>query len=50
MYSITISIQVSRNAAKISVDEILKALESDWSFMEVRQEYWEQVQQEIENL
>jgi hypothetical protein len=50
MYSITISIQVSRNAAKISVDEILKALESDWSFMEVRQEYWQEVKQEIEKL
>jgi hypothetical protein len=54
MYSINIdefiSIHASKNAAKISVDEILKALESDWSFMEVRQEYWQEVKQEIEKL
>jgi hypothetical protein len=51
MYSINrdefISIHASKNAALIAVDEILKALESDWSFMKVRQEYWQEVKNEI---
>lgn len=36
--------------ALIAVDEILKAVESDWSFMEVRQEYWKEVKQEIKKI
>lgn len=38
----------AKQCALIAVDEILKALESDWSFMEIRQEYWQEVKQEIE--
>jgi hypothetical protein len=40
----------SKQCALIAVDEILQAVESDWSFMEVRQDYWKEVKQEIENL
>jgi hypothetical protein len=36
--------------ALISVDECIKAVESDWSFMEIRMEYWQKVKQEIEKL
>jgi|APGre2960657404_1045060.scaffolds.fasta_scaffold825086_1 hypothetical protein len=34
----------------IAVDECLGAVESDWSFMQKRIEFWQQVKQEIENL
>ena len=37
----------AKQCALIAVDEILKALESDWSFMEIRQEYWQEVKQEL---
>jgi hypothetical protein len=36
--------------ALISVDECIKAVESDWSFMEIRMEYWQKVKQEIEKI
>ncbi len=42
--------EISKEFALIAVDEIIKAVESDWSFMEVRQEYWQEVKQEIEKL
>jgi hypothetical protein len=42
--------EFSRQCALRSVDEILKAVESDWGFMEVRQDYWQQVKTEIERL
>ncbi len=37
----------AKKCAINTVDEILKALESDWSFMEVRQEFWQEVKEEI---
>ena len=40
----------AKECALIAVNEILKAVESDWSFMEVRQDYWKEVKQEIEKL
>ena len=40
----------AKECALIAVDEILKAVQSDWSFMEVRQEYWQQVKKEIDKL
>ncbi len=40
----------AKSSALIAVDEIIKAVESDWSFMEARQEYWKEVKQEIEKL
>jgi hypothetical protein len=42
--------ELAKECALITVDEILKAVESDWSFMEKRKEYWEQVKIEIEKL
>jgi hypothetical protein len=42
--------EIAIKHALIAVDEILKAVESDWSFMEVRQDYWKKVKQEIEKL
>jgi len=36
--------------ALIAVDEILKAVESDWGFMGVRQDYWREVKTELEKL
>jgi hypothetical protein len=42
--------ELAKECAIIAVDEILKAVESDWSFMEKRKEYWKQVKKEIENL
>lgn len=42
--------EAAKKCALIAVDEILKAVESDWSFMEVRQDYWREVKQEIEKL
>ena len=36
--------------ALIAVDEILKAVESDWGFMGVRQDYWKEVKTELEKL
>jgi hypothetical protein len=46
-YKTDLSIHEKKQCALIAVDEILKALESDWSFMEIRQEYWQEVKQEI---
>lgn len=43
-------VKFAKQCALIAVDEILKAVESDWSFMEVRQKYWQEVKQEIEKL
>lgn len=40
----------AKNFALIAVDEILKAVESDWGFMQVRKEYWQEVKQEINKL
>lgn len=40
----------SKKCALIAVNEIIKAVESDWSFMEVRKEYWQEVKHEIEKL
>ena len=40
----------TKQCALIAVDEIIKAVESDWSFMEARQEYWKEVKQKIELL
>lgn len=40
----------AKQCAIIAVDEILKAVESDWSFMEKRKEYWQKVKIEIQNL
>ncbi len=36
--------------ALIAVDEILKAVDSDWSFMQKRIDYWNDVKKEINNL
>jgi hypothetical protein len=41
---------VNIKCALIAVDECIKAVESDWSFMEIRMEYWQKVKQEIEKL
>ena len=40
----------AKQCALIAVNEIIKAVESDWSFMEKRQDYWQEVKQEIEKL
>ena len=45
-----IEYETAKECAIIAVDEILKAVESDWIFMEKRKEYWKQVKKEIENL
>jgi len=42
--------ELAKQSALIAVDEILKAVESDWSFMEARQEYWQEVKQELDLL
>jgi hypothetical protein len=47
---ITSRIQSAKKCALIAVDECIKAVESDWSFMEIRMEYWQKVKQEIEKL
>lgn len=36
--------------ALIAVDECLEAVESDWSFMQRRIEFWNQVKEEINKL
>jgi hypothetical protein len=41
---------IAKEMSLIAVDEIIKAVESDWSFMEARQEYWQEVRSEIELL
>ena len=41
---------IAKEMSLIAVDEIIKAVESDWSFMEARQEYWQEVRNEIELL
>lgn len=40
----------AKNCALIAVDEILKAVDSDWSFMQKRIDYWNDVKKEINNL
>jgi hypothetical protein len=40
----------AKQCALIAVGNILKALESDWGFMQMRQEYWLDVKIEIEKL
>ena len=40
----------AKQCALIAVDEISKAVESDWSFMERKQKYWQEVKIEIEKL
>jgi hypothetical protein len=47
---INFPLELPKRLALIAVHEILKAVESDWSFMEVRQDYWKEVKQEIEKL
>lgn len=47
---INFPLELPKRLALIAVHEILKAVESDWSFMEVRQDYWQEVKQEIEKL
>ena len=49
-YDFNIINTTAKQCALIAVDEILKAVERDWSFMEVRQKYWQEVKQEINNL
>ena len=39
-----------KNCCLITVDEILKAVDSDWSFMQKRIDYWNDVKKEINNL
>ena len=45
-----ITFQVAKKCALVCVNNILKALESDWSFMQRRIENWQEVKQEIEKL
>jgi hypothetical protein len=40
----------AKKCAIIAVDETIKAVQSDWSFMEKRKEYWQEVKQEINKL
>ncbi|CAD8327761.1 hypothetical protein [uncultured phage] len=40
----------AKKCAVITGDEILIAVESDWGFMQVRKEYWQEVKQEIQEL
>ena len=40
----------AKQCALIAVNEISKAVESDWSFMERKQIYWQEVKSEIEKL
>ena len=40
----------AKQCALIAVDEISKAVESDWSFMERKQNFWQEVKIEIEKL
>ena len=40
----------AKQCALIAVDEISKAVESDWSFMERKQIFWQEVKIEIEKL
>jgi hypothetical protein len=42
------NIQSAKYCALIAVDECIKAVQSDWSFMEIRMEYWQKVKQEVE--
>lgn len=46
----TIANYEAKQCALIAVNEISKAVESDWSFMERKQNFWQQVKIEIENL
>lgn len=46
----TIANYEAKQCAIIAVNEISKAVESDWSFMERKQNFWRQVKIEIENL
>lgn len=40
----------AKQCALIVVDECLKAVESDWGFMQIRIKYWQKVKNEIEQL
>jgi hypothetical protein len=40
----------AKNCCLITVDEILKAVDSDWSFMQKRIDYWNDVKTEIQKL
>ena len=40
----------AKQCALIAVNEISKAVESDWSFMERKQIFWQEVKIEIEKL
>ena len=40
----------AKKCALIAVDEILKAVNSDWSFMQKRIDYWNEVKTEIQKL
>ena len=40
----------AKQCALIAVDECLEAVESDWSFMQRRIEFWNQVKEEINKL
>jgi hypothetical protein len=43
-------IDSAKMCALIVVDECLKAVESDWGFMQIRIKYWQKVKNEIEQL
>ena len=43
-------IDIAKQCALIAVDELIKAVESDWSFMEIRQDYWKEVKLEIDGI
>ena len=40
----------AKQCALIAVDEILKAVDSDWSFMQKRIDYWNDVKKELKKL
>ena len=43
-------LKLAKQCALIAVNEISKAVESDWSFMERKQNFWQEVKIEIEKL
>ena len=47
---VEINLFQSKQCALIAVNEISKAVESDWSFMERKQNFWQEVKSEIEKL
>ena len=46
----TVHYDAAKQCALIVVDECLKAVESDWAFMQIRIKYWQKVKNEIEQL